>query len=102
MLPDSKALEPELRQFLDVLRVDVPSMRERREDVPLLAERFMREISREYGREPKQLSPDCLAALKAHDWPGNMRELSNLMERVLLLTAADVVNAEDLPEELAL
>jgi two-component system nitrogen regulation response regulator NtrX len=100
VVPDSKALEVELRQFLDVLRVDVPSLRERREDVPLLAERFMREISREYGREPKQLAPDCLAALKAHDWPGNMRELGNLMERVLLLTTADVVNAEDLPEEL--
>jgi two-component system nitrogen regulation response regulator NtrX len=100
VVPDSKALEVELHQFLDVLRVDVPSLRERREDVPLLAERFMREISREYGREPKQLASDCLAALKAHDWPGNMRELGNLMERVLLLTAADVVNAEDLPEEL--
>ena len=53
--PGSATLEPELKQFLDVVRVTVPGLRQRREDIPLLAERFMREISREYGREPKRL-----------------------------------------------
>ena len=93
-------LDPELQQFLAVLRVDVPSLRERREDIPLLAERFMREIAAEYGREPKRLSPDCLAALRSHSWPGNVRELGNLMEGLLLATAGETVTVQDLPEEL--
>jgi len=96
----STTLDPELRQFLDVLHVEVPSLRERRDDIPMLAERFMREISREYGREPKRLGPEALAALRTHAWPGNMRELSNLMERLLLGSASETVALEDLPEEL--
>ena len=98
--PRSTSLEPELRQFLEVLRVEVPSLRERRDDIPMLAERFMHEISREYGRQPRRLGPDSLAALRAHSWPGNMRELSNLMERLLLVSDQDVVALEDLPEDL--
>jgi two-component system nitrogen regulation response regulator NtrX len=94
------ALEPELRQFVGVLPVDVPSLRQRREDVPLLAERFMREISREYGREAKRWSPDCLSALQAHDWPGNIRELSNLVERLLLFAPGETITVDDLPAEL--
>jgi len=96
--PDAAGLEHELRQLLDVIRIAVPSMRERREDIELLAERFMLDLSREYGRSPKQLAPDCLAALKTHDWPGNIRELWNLMERILLLVPHEVVRSEDLPE----
>jgi two-component system nitrogen regulation response regulator NtrX len=93
-------LDPELRQFLSVLKVDVPRLRERREDIPLLAERFMLEIAGEYGREPKRLSPDCLAALRAHGWPGNIRELGNLIEGLLLSAAGETVGVEDLPEDL--
>jgi two-component system nitrogen regulation response regulator NtrX len=93
-------LDPELQQFLAVLRVDVPSLRERREDIPLLAERLMREIAAEYGREPKRLSPDCLAALRSHSWPGNIRELGNLMEGLLLSARGEAVSMKDLPEKL--
>jgi two-component system nitrogen regulation response regulator NtrX len=93
-------LDPELQQFMAVLRIDVPSLRERREDIPLLAERFMREIAAEYGREPKRLSPDSLAALRSHSWPGNVRELGNLMEGLLLSAAGETVSVPDLPEEL--
>ena len=76
----------------------MPSVRERREDIELLAERFMLELSREYGRPPKQLAPDCRVALKSYDWPGNVRELWNLMERILLVVPDEVVRAKDLPE----
>jgi two-component system nitrogen regulation response regulator NtrX len=93
-------LDPELKQRLDVIRIDVPPLRERREDDPLLAERFIRELSREYARETKRLSPGCLAALKGYDWPGNIRELHNLMERMLVLADGDVIEADDLPQEL--
>ena len=89
-----------LRQRLEVVRITVPALRERREDIPLLAERFLGDLAREYGRQAKRLSPDCLLALKAHTWPGNVAELRNLMERLLLLTDAEVVQVEDLPEEL--
>jgi len=93
-------LDPELQQRLDVIRIDVPLLRERREDVPWLAERFMRELSREYAREAKHLSPECLAALKAYDWPGNIRELHNLVERLLVLADGDVIEVGELPQEL--
>jgi len=97
---DGGALEPELRQLLEVIRIEVPGLRERREDVPLLAERFMRDLSREYGREAKRLAPDSLAALQAHDWPGNVRELRNTVERLLLFVEGDRVDVSDLPREL--
>jgi two-component system nitrogen regulation response regulator NtrX len=98
--PEPATMEPELRQFLEVLRIEVPSLSHRREDIPILAERYMREISREYGREPKRLSPECLAALKSHSWPGNIRELHNLLERLLLYVGEEVVTVDDLPGEM--
>ncbi len=97
---DASPLDPSLKQRLEVLRVAVPALRERREDIPVFAERFMRELSREYGRPPKGLSPAALSALTAYDWPGNVVELRNLTERLLLLVSGDTVEAGDLPEEL--
>jgi len=98
--PTAAPLDGELAQCLDVIRIEVPSLRERREDIPLLAERFMRGLAREYGRRPRPLTEDCLAALQSHDWPGEARELRNLIERLLLFAAGDEVRAADLPEEL--
>ncbi len=98
--PELEGLDESLRQRLEVIRIDVPALRERRDDVPLLAERFIADVAREYGRRPKQLSPDCLVALKKHDWPGNVGELKNLMERLLLFVGANVVQVADLPEHL--
>jgi two-component system nitrogen regulation response regulator NtrX len=93
-------LEGPLRRRLEVIRIAVPHLGERRDDIPLLAERFISDLAREYGREPKRLSPECLLALKAHDWPGNVAELANLMERLLLYAKGDVVQTSELPEEL--
>jgi len=98
--PEGMALEEPLRQRLDVIRIAVPALRERREDLTMLAEKFMGDIAREYGRAPKQLSSDCLVALKSHDWPGNLVELRNLMERLLLFVSGDVVRRADLPDRL--
>jgi len=97
--PGAGLAEP-LRQRLEVIRIEVPALRERRDDVPWLAERFVGDLAREYGRAPKQLSPDCLLALQAYAWPGNVAELRNLMERLLLLTEGEVIGRSDLPEEL--
>jgi len=93
----SAKLVGELSRFLDVIRIDVPSLRRRAEDIPLLAERFMHEAVREYAREPKRLAADALDALTAWEWPGNIRELQNLMERLVLFVEADEIRAADLP-----
>jgi two-component system nitrogen regulation response regulator NtrX len=97
---DPSTLDPSLRGRLDVIRISIPALREHREDVELLAERFMRGLSREYGVPEKRFDPASLAALRAYRWPGNVRELRNLAERVLLLVPGPVIGVADLPEEL--
>ena len=97
---DPGGLDPALKQQLDVIRLRVPPLRARREDIPLLAERFMRDLSREYGKPDKRLEPDGLRALQGYDWPGNVAELRNLTERLLLLAPGEEIRVSDLPEEL--
>ncbi len=70
---------------LNVIPFTVPPLRERAEDVPLLAAHFLHEFTVAYGRKPKELSEDALSALIAYHWPGNVRELRNLMERIVIL-----------------
>ena len=91
-------LEASLEQRLDVLCLAVPALRERREDIEALAVRMLGDTAREYGRAPKRLSPACLHALKTHDWPGNLVELRNLIERLALLPSGDELQVADLPE----
>jgi two-component system nitrogen regulation response regulator NtrX len=97
---DPESLDPALKARLDVVRIEVPELRAHREDIQPLAERFMNDLSREYGIPPKRLEPGALAALRGYDWPGNVRELRNLTERLLLLVPGEAVAAGDLPEEL--
>ncbi len=70
---------------LNVIPFYVPPLRERREDVPLLAREFLKEFGREYGRPRIEISDEALSALKQYHWPGNVRELKNLIERVMIL-----------------
>ena len=70
---------------LNVIRIGVPPLRERTEDIPLLTAHFMDNLAAEMGRPPIELEPAHLEELKAHDWPGNVRELRNVVERTLLL-----------------
>ena len=65
--------------------ITVPPLRERREDIPLLAEQFVRRFARKHGVRVGGISPTCLAALQAHTWPGNVRELQNVIERAVIL-----------------
>jgi DNA-binding NtrC family response regulator len=80
---------------LNVVRVDLPPLRERRGDIALLAEHFAREIAARRGGPAKQIGRDAVLALEAHSWPGNVRELRNVMERATLLADGDVLRAED-------
>jgi len=97
---DSGSLEPALLAVVDVVRIRVPALSERREDIALLAERSMNDLAREYGRPAKRLSTEALMALKTHEWPGNVTELCNLVERLLLFAPGEVVERGDLPENL--
>ena len=71
---------------LNVVRVEVPPLRDRPEDIPLLASRFVVEIAGRLGRKPPELGPEILDRLRAYSWPGNVRELRNVIERALILS----------------
>jgi two-component system response regulator HydG len=83
---------------LDVVRVRLPPLRERREDLPLLAMELLRREAARAGKPAAGLSPGALAAIERYGWPGNVRELLHALERAVILCAGDVVELSDLPE----
>jgi two-component system nitrogen regulation response regulator NtrX len=91
------AFREDLYFRLAVVPIHVPPLRDRREDVPLLAEHFLLQLAQEYGRRPKRLSAGALAALQAYQWPGNVRELKNTIERLIIMVSDDVLEVSDLP-----
>ncbi|MDL2171313.1 MULTISPECIES: nitrogen assimilation response regulator NtrX [Asaia] len=84
---------------LAVVPLRLPSLRERREDIPSLAQHFLRRYAENAGLAPRELSVDALAALQSYEWPGNIRELRNLMERLLIMmpNGQDLIRADMLP-----
>jgi two-component system, NtrC family, nitrogen regulation response regulator NtrX len=81
---------------LNVIPIFVPPLRERREDVPMLADHFTRIFAREYGRRLKVLDESALGVLGRYPWPGNVRELRNVIERLMIMVPGDVITARDL------
>jgi DNA-binding NtrC family response regulator len=81
---------------LKVVEIRLPPLRERPEDLPALAERFLGEVCERLGRPKKRLAPDALAALSRHAWPGNARELRNVIDRSVALASGDEIGAADL------
>ncbi len=82
---------------LNVIPFDVPPLRERLEDIPKLADYFLREFTRAYGRKTKELTPEAYQALSDYGWPGNVRELRNLMERIVIMNPQARVDARHIP-----
>lgn len=82
---------------LNVVPFHVPPLRERMEDVPLLADYFLREFTTAYGRKPKELTEDALRVLADYPWPGNVRELRNLMERIVIMNPQTCIDARHIP-----
>jgi two-component system, NtrC family, nitrogen regulation response regulator NtrX len=82
---------------LNVIPFTVPPLRERAEDIPVLAAHFLREFSLAYGRKPKELSEDAVEVLMNYHWPGNVRELRNLMERIVILYPQRRIETRHLP-----
>jgi two-component system response regulator HydG len=85
---------------LNVIRLNVPPLKERWEDVPLLAQHFLVRFSRKNGKAIRGFSTEALDALAAHAWPGNVRELENAIERAVVLSRDDEVGLDDLPPTL--
>ncbi len=85
---------------LKVVTLTMPPLRERREDIALLADHYLRQFCKEQGRSPKRLGSRARAALEAYGWPGNVRELKNAMESVAIFHRGDEVDAADLPIEI--
>jgi two-component system nitrogen regulation response regulator NtrX len=81
---------------LNVIPIFVPALRDRQEDIPLLADHFMAGFAREYGRRVKKFEPGAMAALQQCPWPGNVRELRNVIERLMIMVAGDSITAGDL------
>jgi two-component system nitrogen regulation response regulator GlnG len=86
---------------LNVVRLPVPALRERHEDVPLLARHFMAQAAQELGIPRKRLSEEVEQRLTDLDWPGNVRELENAIERAVVLSRNRMIGAEDLPETIS-
>jgi len=85
---------------LNVVPIEMPPLRERVDDIPLLAEHFVAKICADLGRAPARIHPDALEPMKRYAWPGNIRELRNVIERILLLEADADIHREHLPREL--
>jgi transcriptional regulator with GAF, ATPase, and Fis domain len=85
---------------LNVIHLRVPPLRERLEDIPLLAEHFARAYAPHYGGRILRFAPDAIERLRAHGWPGNVRELKNVVERLAVRAGGDLVTADDLPIDL--
>jgi two-component system response regulator PilR (NtrC family) len=86
---------------LNVIRIELPPLRERREDIPILAERFMRRFADEMGKEVNGFTPDAIRALQAYAFPGNVRELENMLERAVALAGSHIIGLGDFPQELS-
>ncbi len=85
---------------LNVIPIHVPPLRERPEDIPLLASHFISRFCRENGKREKRISQEAMQLLQSHKWPGNVRELKNLTERLAIMVPSDAIKASDLPDSL--
>ncbi len=99
---EQKNFREDLFYRLNVVPVAIPSLAERRDDIPALADHFFTRYAAEQGIPPPEISADAIAALQAYDWPGNVRQLRNVVERTVILTPRDrltTVEADMLPSE---
>jgi DNA-binding NtrC family response regulator len=86
---------------VNVINVELPPLRERITDIPLLAKHFLEDVCQEVGKKVRGFSDGVMAALQRYNWPGNVRELENVIERAVLLGKSDVIELDDLPRSVA-
>jgi two-component system, NtrC family, nitrogen regulation response regulator NtrX len=100
----SGRFRPDLFHRLNVVPLKVPSLSERREDIPELVDYFLRQISLSSGLPPRRIGDDAMAVLQSHDWPGNVRQLRNVIERLMIMISGDtetVITAAMLPDDIS-
>lgn len=95
----TQRFRPDLYYRINVARIELPPLRQRAEDIPLMALHFLNRYAAEMGREPLELDPEAVEVLCGYAWPGNVRELQNIIKRVLAMSRGDVIRVEDLPDE---
>ena len=93
-------LREDLFYRLNVIPIHIPPLRERTEDIPLLAAHFIKKIAAELGKVVRGVTPEALAILEGYRWPGNIRELENVIERALVLGSGEMLDADALPADL--
>ncbi|MFZ6016969.1 MAG: sigma-54-dependent transcriptional regulator [Nitrospirota bacterium] len=81
---------------LNVIPIVIPPLRDRKEDIPALVEYFLEYFASEYGQKPKKITPDALKTLEIYDWPGNIRELRNVIERLVIMTPSNIIMPKNL------
>jgi DNA-binding NtrC family response regulator len=84
----------DLYHRLSVIVIKVPSLNDRKSDIPLLAEKFLEDIAEEYGARKKNIDPLALEALEEYNWSGNIRELRNVIERLVIMSSADITEQD--------
>ena len=89
----------ELFYRLNVLPIHLPPLRERSNDIPILADLFLHRYCKRFNKHPKRIAPEALAILRNYSWPGNIRELENLVERLVAITEGEIVTEYDIPAE---
>ena len=99
MVRDGKFRE-DLFYRLNVITIDLPHLRQRREDIPLLVDFFLKKFSEENERPLRTVSQDALRQLISYSWPGNVRELENVIERAVVLSSASMIGADLLPDQI--
>jgi len=86
---------------LNVVRIHIPPLRDRREDIPLLVNYFLKKLAREQQRGPKSIATSVIKTLEKYHWPGNVRELENAIRRACVLAKSDAILLSDLPPEIS-
>jgi two-component system response regulator PilR (NtrC family) len=90
-------LREDLFYRLNVIPIQLPPLRERREDIPLLVAHFLQKFSKELGKDVRGVTPEALGVLERYRWPGNIRELENVLERAIVLGAGEILEVDSLP-----
>ncbi len=101
MALENGTFREDLYYRLNVLPMNIPSLRERKEDIPFLAQHFLQKVAKDMGTAPREISEGALQKLMAYNWPGNVRELENVMERSLVLSPGGTLEAADVKIDLS-
>jgi two-component system response regulator PilR (NtrC family) len=99
-LVERDGFREDLYYRINVIPIVLPPLRQRREDIPLLADFFVKKCSREMGVPAKRITTEAMRFLESYDWPGNVRELENVIERALALSSGEAITPEDVPSQL--